>query len=312
MNLDSQLGCENQGGYMPGEHSEREEIRPAVPASIHGPVRLNTAKTLDTPDLEKEQAIQTTHTVPPEKSPLPRDSEPPAPRSPLYRRFAPRRSWLVPCGVALVVVALLLLIADVGHAGGAPDTAVRHPPTATTVPTATPSIVPTPTLRPGFQLFIDNTDGFLLEYPTGWTHRLSNPGAEFADDPVNATFEMQVLLPSDSAAAGLSGDPNNPASWVNFAMQSFANLYAGNFQQDAGPLPAATFAGSTWQTGRGLISDQVGQVSQARIRVQVYATIYQGKPYIISLYAADGTFNVADTIYFQPMRESFEFLPPAV
>jgi hypothetical protein len=95
-------------------------------------------------------------------------------------------------------------------------------------------------------------------------------------------------------------------------MQSFANLYAGNFQQDAGPLPAATFAGSTWQTGRGVISDQVGQVSQASIRVQVYATIYQGKPYIISLYAADGTFSVADTVYFQPMRESFEFLPPVV
>jgi hypothetical protein len=123
---------------------------------------------------------------------------------------------------------------------------------------------------------------------------------------------MLVLLPSDSAAAGLSGDPNDPASWVNFAMQSFANLYAGNFQQDAGPLPAATFAGSTWQTARGLISDQVGQVSKASIRVQVYATIYQGKPYIIGLFAADGTFNVADMVYFQPMRGSFEFLPPAV
>jgi hypothetical protein len=297
---------------MPGEQSEREEIRPAVPASIHGPVRLNTAKTLDLPDPEKDQTTQTTHTIPATNSSSTRDSEPPAPKAPLYRRFAARRPWLVPFGVAIVAVVLLLLIADVGHAGGAPGTALQHPPTATTVPTATPSIVPSPTLRSGFQLFIDNTDGFLLQYPTGWTHRLSNPGAEFADDAVNATFEMQVLLPSDSAAAGLSGNPNDPASWVNFAMQSFASLYAGNFQRDAGPLPAATFAGSTWQTGRGLISDQVGQVSQASIRVQVYATIYQGKPYIISLYAADGTFNVADLVYFQPMRESFEFLPPAV
>jgi hypothetical protein len=297
---------------MPGEQSEREEIRPAVPASIHGPVRLNTAKTLDLPDLEKEQEIQITHTVPPAKSPVTRDSEPPAPRLPLYRRFASRRSWLVPCGVALAVAILLLLIADVGRAGGAPGTAHQHPPTATTAPTATPSIGPSPTPRLGFQLFIDNADGFLLQYPTGWTHRLSNPGAEFADDPLNPTFEMDVLLPGDSAAAGLSGDPNDPASWVSWVMQLFVGRYAGNFQQDAGPLPAATFAGSTWQTGRGLISDQVGQVSQPTIRVQVYATIYQGKPFIISLYAADGTFNVADTVYFQPMRESFEFLPPAV
>ena len=284
---------------MPGEQSEREEIRPAVPASIHGPVRLNTANTLDLPDLEKEQAIQTTHTMPPTQSHLTSDSEPPVPKSPLYRRFAARRSWLVPCGAALVVAVLLLLIADVGHAGGAPGTAQQHPPTATTVPTATPSIVPSPTLRPGFQLFVDKADGFLLQYPTGWTDRLSNPGADFADDSLNATFEMLVLLPSDSAAAGLSGDPNDPASWVNFAMQSFANQFAGDFQQEAGPLPAAAFAGSTWQTARGLITYQEGQVSLDSTQVQVYATIYQGKPYIISLYAADGTFNVADMVYFQ-------------
>src|SRR5262249_13922561 len=163
MNLDSRPSCENQGGYMPGEQSEREEIRPAVPASIHGPVRLNTANTLDLPDLEKEQAIQTTHTTPP------------APKSPHYRRFATRRYWLVPFVAVLVVAVLLLLIADVGHAGSAPGKAQQHPPTATTAPTATPSTVPSPTLRPGFQLFIDNADGFLVQYPAGWTHRLSNP-----------------------------------------------------------------------------------------------------------------------------------------
>ena len=159
---------------------------------------------------------------------------------------------------------------------------------------------------------IDNADGFLLQYPAGWTHRLSNPGADFADDAVNATFEMQVLLPSDSAAAGLSGDPNDPASWVNFAMQSFANQFAGDFQQEAGPLPAATFAGSTWQTARGLITYQEGRVSLDSTQIQVYATIYQGKPYIIGLFALGGTFSIGDKLYFQPMRESFEFLPPVV
>jgi hypothetical protein len=168
------------------------------------------------------------------------------------------------------------------------------------------TVNPTPTVQPGFQTFVDTGDAFLLQYPVGWTHRLSNPGAEFSDDAVNTTFEMQVLLPSASAAAGLSGNPDNPTSWVDFAMQSFATQYASDFQQDAGPLPAATFAGTTWQTARGLISDQMSQVS---IQIQVYATIYQGKPYIISLYAAAAAFNVADMVYFLPMRESFEFLP---
>jgi hypothetical protein len=119
---------------------------------------------------------------------------------------------------------------------------------------------------------------------------------------------MQVLLVSDPTTAGLSGDPNNPTSWVNYAMKSFATQWASDFQQEAGPLPAAMFAGVTWQTARGLISDQASQVS---IQVQVYATIYQGKPYIISLYAGAGVFNAADKVYFQPMRASFEFLPVA-
>jgi hypothetical protein len=196
----------------------------------------------------------------------------------------------------------------VGHITGASATTQRKIPTATTVPTATATAIPTPTIRSGFQIFIDTSDGFLLQYPVGWTHRLSNPGAEFTDDAVNTTFEMQVLLPSDSAAAGLSGNPNDPTSWVNFAMQSFATQYASDFQQDAGPLPAATFAGATWQTARGLISDQMSQVS---IQVQVYATIYQGKPYIISLYAAAGVFSLADRVYFQPMLQSYVFLPVA-
>jgi hypothetical protein len=202
----------------------------------------------------------------------------------------------------LIIITLVLLLTT-SVRGGSPTTA-HHPPTATPRPTATATKIPSPTAMPGFQLFVDTTDGFMLQYPVGWVQHLNNPGAEFSDDAGNPTFEMQVLLPSDSAAAGLTGDPNDPQSWVNFAMESFATQYAGQFQEDAGPLPAAQFAGATWQTARGIITDQV------RIRVQVYATVYQGKPYIISLFASDDAFSVADTVYFQPMRLSFQFLPP--
>ncbi|MGO8948535.1 MAG: hypothetical protein ACLQUY_12920 [Ktedonobacterales bacterium] len=276
---------------MPGEQSEREEIRPAVPASIHGPVRLNTADTLDDPGPAKEQATGPVKILPPRR-PMPS-----------------RHPLLVLASGALVLLLLFLLIADVGRSGNAPPTVrTRSKPTATILPTVTPSVFPTPTIRSGFQLFVDTTDGFLLQYPVGWTHRLINPGAQFADDASNATFEMQVLLPSDSAASGLSGDPNDPETWVDFAMQSFANESAGNFQQDVGPLPAANFGGTTWKTARGLITI----TDQVSIQVQVYATVYLGKPYIIALYAPDGAFHAADMVYFQPMRESFEFLPLAV
>jgi len=162
------------------------------------------------------------------------------------------------------------------------------------------------TASAGFQVFIDTSDGFLLQYPVGWTHQTNNSITEFSDDAATTTFQMQVLPPNSLANASPPGNPNDPNSWVTFAMQSYALGFAGHFQQDAGPLPAATFAGATWQTGRGLISDQTSQVS---IQIQVYATVYQGKPYIISLYAASDAFNVVDMVYFKPMRESFEFLP---
>ena len=294
---------------MPGEQSEREETRPAVPPSVHGPVTLDSAHTASSPTLEKEEEqeagtgeqVSQTTTHSPERDITTAQRTMPA-LMPMYRR----RSVFIFSSFVILLLVLVLFITDVGRITSAPATAHQKVPTATTVPTATLTAIPTPTIRPGFQIFIDTSDGFLLQYPVSWTHRLSNPGAEFTDDAVNTTFEMQVLLPSSSAAAGLSGDPNNPTSWVIFAMQSFATQYASDFQQDAGPLPAATFAGVTWQTARGVISDQMSQVS---IQVQVYASIYQGKPYIISLYAAAGVFNLADKVYFQPMRESFEFLP---
>ena len=69
--------------------------------------------------------------------------------------------------------------------------------------------------------------------------------------------------------------------------------------------------GVTWQTARGLISTQVDGVIQPIIQIQVYAAVYQGKPYIIGIFAAAGVSSLADKVYFQPMRESFEFLPVA-
>jgi len=176
----------------------------------------------------------------------------------------------------------------------------QQTPTATTAPT------PTMTAASGFQIFVDTNDGFQLQYPVGWTRQVNNSEALFSDDAANTTFQIQVLPPSALQNATPPGNPNDPTSWVDLAMHGYALEFGGNFQQDAGPFPAATFAGSTWQTGRGLISDQTSQV---RLQIQVYATIYQKKPYIIGFYGDADAFNVADMVYFQPVRESFVFLP---
>jgi hypothetical protein len=289
---------------MPSEQSEREETRPAVRASVHSPVIHHSRDTVDLPGLETEQPASRRGV---EETTVEGASYRAGPLTKAALELAERgrrRPLLVLGSVIVVALLLVLVIADVGHPSSAERLAHQHTPTATLAPT--PTVIPTPTVRPGFQIFVDTSDGFLLQYPVGWSHRLSNPGAEFSDDAVNTTFEMQVLLPPASAAAGLSGNPNDPTSWVNFAMQSFVNQYASDFQQDAGPLPAANFAGASWQTARGLISDQMSQVS---IQIQVYATIYQGNPYIISLYAAADAFSVANRVYFQHMLDSFEFLP---
>ena len=297
---------------MPGEQSEREETRPVVPASVHGPGILDSAHTVSSPGLEKEEeqaAVPTdqatlTAAHSPERDPTPSRGIMPA-LIPRYRR----RPVFIFSSVVILVLVLVLFITDVGHITSAPVTARRTIPTATTTPTATLTAVPTPTTRSGFQIFIDTNDGFLLQYPIGWTHDVHDSVAEFTDNAVTPTFNMQVLPPSFLENASPSGDPKDPTSWVNFAMQSYASLLG--FQQEAGPLPEATFGGATWQTARALVSTQVDGVSQPVLQIQVYATIYQGKPYIIGLYATASVFNLADKIYFHPMRESFEFLPVA-
>jgi hypothetical protein len=287
---------------MPGEQSEREETRPAVRASVHGPVTQHSRDTADFPPPETEQQTPATQHSEEETTIVGAPRQALSPRKVVLdlAHRGRRRPLLVFGGVVVVVLLLVLVIADIGRPTSAERLAHQHTPTATTAPT------PTMTAASGFQIFVDASDGFQLQYPVGWTRQTNSSITEFSDDSVSTTFQMQVFPPISLENASPPGDPNDPTTWVNFAMQSYALGFAGRFQQDAGPLPAATFAGATWQTGRGLISDQASQVS---IQIQVYATIYQGKPYIISLYAAADAFNVADMVYFQPMRESFVFLP---
>ena len=293
---------------MPGEQSEREETRPAVRASVHGPVTHHSRDTVDFPHSETEQQTTATLSSAEETGVAGESHHSTSPRKvALDLALRGRRRPLLFVGsVVVVLLLMILIIADVAHPTSAERLAHQHTPTATIAPTPTMTANPTPTTQPGFQIFVDTGDGFLVQYPVGWTRQLNNSEALFSDDAVDTTFQMQVLLPSSLANASPPGNRNNPTSWVNFAMQSYALGFAGRFQQDAGPFPAATFSGTTWQTGRGLISDQMSQVS---IQIQVYATVYQGKPYIISFYAAADAFNVADMVYFKPMRESFEFLP---
>ena len=230
--------------------------------------------------------------------------------APMETPSAPGRSravapWIAAMGSVLLLGALLLLLADAGPpslAGGQAQTR----PTATPSPSPTATLIPTATPNGGFQVYRDQADGFLIQYPIGWVSSPASPGIEFADDEKAPEYIMQVLLPSNSAVPGLDGTDHDATTLVNYEMDRLASQWPqGAFSRVPGPVPTERIGGVTWQGATGLISS-----NQTRIRVQVYATLYQGKPYVINVLASDERYSLGNVEYFTTMLHSFVFLPP--
>jgi hypothetical protein len=226
-------------------------------------------------------------------------------------RLPPRRpgrqaSAVVAGALALTVLTLVLVLADVGQTtAGQPGPVAKHP-TATprSTATATATVFPTPTPMSGFQVYVDRSEGFLVQYPLTWTRQSNNPEVVFLDNANNTSYQVQLDLPGDATSIGLQGDPNVPSAWVNYAMNELSAQFGDGFQQLPGPTPAAIIGGEQWQSSVALLS-----ISGVSVRVQVYATVHNGKPYILSLEAADERFDTGRQLYFGPMLGSFQFLP---
>jgi hypothetical protein len=181
-------------------------------------------------------------------------------------------------------------------------TAARRtpPPRATTTPIATP----TPARLTGFLTYADQSGGYRIQYPLGWVYSRIGPGTEFADSGDAPSYEVQVLVPADLDTVDLgSADPSNAASWTNYALTALAHRYRNAFALMRGGPTAATFGRAIWHAGSARITS-----GTSSIRVDVYATVHIDKPYIISLLTADTSFASADSRYFAPMLDSFEFL----
>lgn len=251
---------------------------------------------------------------------------------------------------ALLVSGLLLTLSSVTRLNAGPT----QPETQRQVtPTPTTTVFPTPTAEPGFQLYIDRSDGFLIQYPTGWALVSLTPGIDFKDDPNSPAYIVQVLFPgSFSTPGGQGGHQSDGAYWVNYALNGLSTTLT---QQGMGALvrqttcPApyttpTTIGGVTWKCGAGY--DVVGVSSTPTttpgapttatpspspgagpsptpgatapttgcstgscLQVVVLATVYHGKPYIISLLTSSDRFEAGDIEFFQPMLNSFAFLP---
>lgn len=230
---------------------------------------------------------------------------------PLGSRLTPARRMraLGIAGIMLVLLTVLLVIADVGRGMSQPVSAVKPKASATATVTPSPTVYPTPTPMAGFQVYMprDRSEGFLIQYPETWIASSNYPGVEFDDDRVNPTHEVQVLLPGDATAVGVSGDPNDASVWVNYELNKLAEKWGTSFSQVAGPAPAVQINNVTWQSGQAMLSE-----NQTHIRVQVYATVHNGKVFIINQLAGSDTYYDSVSRYFMPMLRSFTFLPPNV
>jgi zinc-ribbon domain len=169
-------------------------------------------------------------------------------------------------------------------------------PTAAPSPTPSPSLTPTPTPDAGFSL-CDNTctsNGFSLEYPSAWSQ-----------NPTTDTTGTQFANPSQTdefAAFKNRGITSmNAGQLVNNDLNNFSSQPGYNAPTST-PSSNATIDGENW-------SFQIAyyQLQNQTVRIEVYATIYQGKSYIIELQALDSKFDTVNTQYFERMLVRFQF-----
>ena len=214
-----------------------------------------------------------------------------------------RRAWMhlrMPAIFALFMFVCLLitLLADSGRT-------TAHKTTFKPTPSPTATVKPTPTTLPGFSLYSDPNDGFGIQYPRTWVLSPLSPGIQFDDDSANPGFEVQLLVPgADTCPSNGATATSGATVWVNCTLSILATKFHGNFEQAPGPTADVQVGGMAWQSGVAYLGK-----GTSRVRVQVYATIHQGKPYIINLLAVDSRFSFGTLEFFQPMLQSFRFLP---
>ncbi len=187
-----------------------------------------------------------------------------------------------------------------------PTVAPTPSPTAQPSPTATPSptTVPTPAPDAGFAWCGANCSqyGFMTEFPAAWqgTPAANSPGVQFTDPAmpgVYASFKAPGATGSSATDVLMSDLQTNFASQPAYAPPT--------------PPPAAnaTIGGAPWYAVATSYNDNQNQP----VHVEVYATVYQGKAYIIELQAPDAS-NQFDSIkqqFFVNMLVKFQFLPTA-
>ncbi len=169
-------------------------------------------------------------------------------------------------------------------------------PSPTATPTPSPTAVPTPAPDANFAWCGTQCtqSGYQIEYPNGWTQGATQSGAGIQFTHVGDVLLNSVAVKTPSAGATSASDLL-AAEAVNFSSQTG--------YQSPQNLPSVTIGGENWNA-QVLYYQINGQTEQ----VNIYATIHQGKGYVIELQAGQTQFPSATTQYFGPMIASFQFV----
>jgi hypothetical protein len=212
--------------------------------------------------------------------------------------------WVAVVSFIVVIGTLVLMLEDVGRISAV---ASRPTPTPkpTPTPTALPAVTPFPSPMAGYKLYPDLRDGFYIQYPEHWTITPTNGQVQFIDDPSSSTYLAWVIIPTSWSNPGQGANTDDPSAWVDYVLTNYygGGRFPGTFTRTPGEQPTAMFAGEEWQTGGG-----IAVADKAKYRVEVYATIHDGNPFIISLNARDDQFDTGRDQFFEPMLRSFTFL----
>src|SRR5579863_1335776 len=195
------------------------ESRAARPGG-HGGAHVAPDQTAQNVDPVSGQAESNGHSMISDGAPPVAESGPPATGSGELppggqnpsQRGGPGRALLA-MGVLIVLLVSVALLSGPSRPTTRPPTPTRAAATKTPAPTATVTGTPLPTAQPGYAIFMDATNGFLIQYPATWQAIHNDAGVAISDDSASEGYVLQVYR-EDPATCPADDTKTASACWV--------------------------------------------------------------------------------------------------
>jgi len=177
----------------------------------------------------------------------------------------------------------------------APTPTPTPSPTATATPSPTPTPIPTPAPDANFTWCgtACTSNGFIVEYPNGWNQgqTADKAGVQFLN-PAQQDEYAAFKTPGQTSS--------NASDLVSLDLQT-------NYSTQPGYIPPTTMLSTTIGGYNWTYAIAYYTLNSQKEQVRVYATVHQGKAYIIELQAMDSQFDNVNTHYFSFMIGRFQF-----